>query len=63
MRDIHYVNELYDRNFDEEGGLPRYVVDECYFRAHADVPISLAMGETATASATVIAKFTIYGYY
>jgi hypothetical protein len=62
LRGIHYVNNLYDRNFDEEGGLPRFIGDEYYFRSHADVAISLAMGEIATASATAIAKVTLYYY-
>jgi hypothetical protein len=43
--------------------MPRYVGVEYRFRAHADVAISLAMEETATASATTIAKVTIYCYY
>ncbi len=55
LRDIHYVNDLQSRNFDEEGGLPRCVGNEYYYMAHADVAISVAMGETATASATDIA--------
>ena len=33
---------------DEEGGLPRYTTTENNLRAHADVAISQAMGDTAT---------------
>ena len=55
LRDIYYVNNLYDRNFDEERGLPPFIGDEYYFRPHAAVAISLAMGEVATASAIAIA--------
>ncbi len=42
--------------------MPRYADGENNFRANADVGISLAMGDTATASATVIAKFIVYCY-
>ena len=40
----------------EEGGLPRYGAGELYFMAHADVAITVGMGDSATASAIAIAK-------
>jgi hypothetical protein len=42
--------------------LPRNIADDYYLRVHADVAISLAIGETATASTIAIAKFIVYCY-
>ncbi len=45
-----------------EGGPPRYATVEYFFRAQAGVVISREMGDTATASATDIAKIIVYCY-
>ena len=44
---------------DEEGGLQRNVGDEYTYRAHSDIGISLAIGDSATAYATAIAKLQV----